>query len=208
MTKSLALLALLPMASWAQELNWTGPYRPCLNSAELRKTGHMTVGVRYDISDRVVTEQFQRAFDFWANLLDADFHKEQSTSCAIAIVDGTDSIILPNSAIIARAQLPDRSNFQGWIAVGPKASTYLSDGEAVAVWIHEIGHLLGLEHNPSPKSVMFWFDVDPSSRLDSHDLRAITLRHALRPISIGPKDNENRSLAMRPRFAATSAYER
>src|SRR5690349_10790091 len=136
MTKSLALLALLPLASWARELNWTGPYRPCLNSAELRKTRHMTVGVRYDISDRVVIEQFQRAFDFWANLLDADFHKEQSTSCAIAIVDGTDSIILPNSAIIARAQLPDRSNFQGWIAVGPKASTYLSDGEAIAVWIH------------------------------------------------------------------------
>ena len=64
-TKSLALLALLAFSSSVQQANWTGPYKPCLNSAELKKIGHMSVGVRYDISDEVVIQQFHRAFDFW-----------------------------------------------------------------------------------------------------------------------------------------------
>ena len=184
-TKSLALLLLLLFASLGQQTNWTGPYKPCVNSIELRKAGHMSIGVRYDISDRVVIQQFHRAFDFWAKLLDADFHDDQSTSCAIAIVEGSDAVLQHRGTIVARAQFPDRLNFQGWIAVDPKASSYLADDEATAVWIHEIGHLLGLKHNPSPTSVMFCVDVDGSSRLDSQDLRAIASRHALRPIGVG-----------------------
>jgi hypothetical protein len=184
-TKPLALLLLLPFASLAQQTNWTGPYKPCLNSTELRKTGHMSIGVRYDISDRIIIQQFHRAFDFWAKLLDADLHDDQSTSCAIAIVEGTDDVLLHSRTIAARAQLPDRLNFQGWIAVDPRASTYLAGDEAIAIWIHEIGHLLGLKHNPSPSSVMFCVDVDGSSQLDSQDLRAIAAQHALRPIGVG-----------------------
>jgi hypothetical protein len=85
----------------------------------------MSVGVRYDTSDPVVTQQFHRAFDFWAKLLDADFHDEQSTSCAIAIVEGT-NVVLHNTATVARPQFPDRLNFQGWIAVDPGAGSYLA----------------------------------------------------------------------------------
>jgi hypothetical protein len=177
---SIALLPLLPFASLAQQANWTGPYAPCLNSRELSKTGHMSVGIRYDVSDRLVIQQFHRAFDFWAQFLDSDFHEDRSTSCAIAIVDGTKAVLLHNSTIVARAQLPDRLHFQGWIAVDPRASTYLAPDEAIAIWIHEIGHLLGLKHNPSPSSVMFPIDVDGSSKLDAEDLRAIASRHTLR----------------------------
>jgi hypothetical protein len=182
-TKSLALLLLLPFASLGQQANWTGPYRPCLNSIELRKAGHMSIGVRYDISDPVIIQQFHRAIDFWAKLLDADFHDDQSTSCAIAIVEGSDAVLQHRGTIVARAQLPDRLNFHGWIAVDPMARTYLADDEATAIWIHEIGHLLGLKHNPSPGSIMFCVDVDGSSRLDSQDLHAIASQHALRSIT-------------------------
>jgi len=115
------------------------------------------------------------------NVIDADFHDEPSISCAIAIIDGTPEVLLHNKAVVARAQLPDRLNFNGWIAVDPKASTYLSETEAVAVWVHEIGHLLGLKHNPSSASLMFYLDVGGSSILDSADLRALTSLHALRP---------------------------
>lgn len=138
----------------------------------------MSIGIRYDISNQVVIRQFRRAFDFWATLLDVDFYEEPSTSCAIAIVDATDAVLPYNGAIVARAQLLGRLNFEGWIAVNPKASIYLSDEEAIATWIHEIGHLLGLKHNSSPASVMFWCDVDASSKLDSHDLHAISSLHA------------------------------
>jgi hypothetical protein len=177
------LLILIPLvAVWAsaQEANWTGPYEPCYNSAGLKKSGAMSIGVRYDISDRLVIQQFHRAFDFWTQILQADFHDEPSTSCAIAIVDGTQQVLPENRAIVARAQLPGRTNFNGLIALDPRASSYLTDGEAVAIWIHEIGHLLGLKHNPSPMSLMYYLDVDDSSKLDSVDLQALASLHALR----------------------------
>ncbi|HTU48527.1 MAG TPA: matrixin family metalloprotease [Bryobacteraceae bacterium] len=185
MAKSIALLILLPLVSLAQPSNWQGLYAPCLNSAELKKSWHMSIGIKYEICDQVVGQQFRRAFDFWAKVLDADFHEEQSTSCAIAIVDATDAVLLHNRAIVARAQLPDRLNFQGLIAVDPKASTYLADDEAIAIWIHEIGLLFGLKHNSSPASVMYWLDVDASRKLDPKDLHTITSLHAVRPVRIG-----------------------
>lgn len=94
-------------------------------------------------------------------------------------------MLLHSGTIVARAQLLDRLNFQGWIAVDPRASSYLADDDATAIWIHEIGHLLGLKHNPSASSVIFGVDVDGSSKLDSQDLRAIASQHALRPVGVG-----------------------
>jgi predicted Zn-dependent protease len=117
--------------------------------------------------------------------LDADFHDDQSISFAIAVIEGTEAVLLHSRTIVARAQLPDRLNFQGWIAIDSRASSYLTDDEATAIWIHKIGHLLGLKHNASPSSVMFCVDVDGSSKLDSQDLRAIASAHALRPIGMG-----------------------
>ena len=85
---------------------------------------------------------------------------------------------------MARAQFPDRLIFQGWVAIDSRASAYLAGNEATATWIHEIGHLFGLKHNPSATSIMFFIDVDTSSKLDSQDLRAISSLHALRPIGV------------------------
>jgi hypothetical protein len=67
----------------------------------------MSLGVRYDTTDPVVIQQFHPAFDFWTKVLDADFHDEQSTSCAIAVVDGTKEVLRQNSGTVARAQLLD-----------------------------------------------------------------------------------------------------
>lgn len=172
------LLFALGCVCFAEPANWTGPYEPCRNSAELKRTGHLHVGVRYDVSDHFLIQEFEEAFAFWARVLDAEFYRDQSTSCAIAIVEGTPDLL--SGLAVARSHLPDRSNFQGWIAVNPKAGTYLSFGEAVGIWSHEIGHLLGLKHSASPKSLMYFIDVDTGSRLDSVDLTALARLHALR----------------------------
>lgn len=174
----LFVISVLP--SFAQA-NWTGPYSACMNSKELTKTGHMRVGVRYDLSNAVIVKQFHRAFDFWATVLDADFFDEPSASCAIAIVTGTEATLY-GGTVVARSQLPDRPNFNGWIAIDPRANTYLEQSEAVAIWIHEIGHLLGLKHSRSAGSLMYYIDVDAHSRLEAADLRALASLHTLRPI--------------------------
>ncbi len=183
MPKILGPLFIFALPCLAQQANWTGPYKPCANSAELKKTGHMSLGVRYDVSNPVIVQQFHRAFNFWSKLLDASFFDEQSPSCAIAIVSGTKAI-LDDKTIVARAQLPDRLNFRGWIAIDSEASTDLSQDEAVAVWIHEIGHLLGLKHNPSAGSLMYYIDADARSRLDAADLHALAELHALRSLHL------------------------
>jgi hypothetical protein len=46
--------------------------------------------------------------------------------------------------------------------------------------VHEIGHLFGLQHNPSVSSVMFFDDFGQSSSLDFADLRALAAMHKLR----------------------------
>jgi Matrixin len=64
---------------------------------------------------------------------------------------------------------------------GLQGKQYLSDSEAVAIWIHEIGHLLELRHNPSPTSLMLYI-VYATNELDSADLRALASLHSFRPI--------------------------
>lgn len=174
-----AALCLFPaLPSRAERPNWTGPYERCVNSGELRKIAHLSIGVRYDVPDPLIVEQFHRAFNFWANVLDADFYDEPSASCALAVVQGTEDVL--RGFEVASTQFPDRPNFEGWIAVDPKANSYLTDGEAVAAWAHEIGHLLGLKHNPAPRSLMYYIDVGPASILDAFDLRALAQLHSLR----------------------------
>jgi hypothetical protein len=47
-----------------------------------------------------------------------------------------------------------------------------------------IGHLLGLKHNPSAASLMYYIDVEATNKVDSADLRALALLHSFRPIFV------------------------
>ena len=52
----------------------------------------------------------------------------------------------------------------------------------------KIGHLLGLQHNPSGSSVMFFLDLDRPTVLDRADLNALASRHKLRAAFAGNGD--------------------
>ena len=158
--------------------NWGGRYAPCTRHADLLSRDHVDLGVRISTSNGVLALEFERAMDFWAGVLDLEWHEVDSDDCAIQVVDGTPSLFNFCSCMSARSQLPDREAFQGWIAFNPRMK--LSRHEMFLDSVHEIGHLLGLAHNPDDSSVMFDFGGDRATSLDAADLDALGARHLLR----------------------------
>ncbi len=157
--------------------NWSANYPPCNRHSELLKQGHMELGVRVATANPILTEQFQRAMDSWASILDLDWHEDDTQNCSIQIIDGASELFQP-AYIAARSQLPDRLDFQGWIAFNPAQT--LTETELYRISVHEIGHMLGLQHSSNAMSVMYGFDLDGLEWLDASDLAALATRHKLR----------------------------
>src|SRR5882724_534247 len=118
------LTILLPMASFgiseAPQPNWDGRYPPCNRHADLLSRDHVDLAVRISTSNRILAQQFARAMEFWAGVLDIQWHEVGSEDCAIQVVDGTPAVFDFSVQMSARAQLPDRPAFQGWIAFNPR----------------------------------------------------------------------------------------
>ena len=157
--------------------NWSGQYAPCNRHPELLNHGHVNLGVRISTANPELARQFERAMEFWKGVLDLDWHEEDSDKCSVQVLDGEPDLF-DASGIAARSQFPDRPEFQGWVAFNP--GTKLTEHEMFIVSVHEIGHLLGLAHNPSGSSVMYFFRLDGPETLDASDLNALADRHKLR----------------------------
>ena len=160
--------------------NWTGNFSPCERHSELLKRDTMSLGVRISTSNLELAKQFESALSFWATVVDMAWYEDETTSCAVQLVEATPSIL--KSPIVARAQLAELANFQGWIAFDSHAP--LTKGEMYVIAVHEIGHMLGLRHNPNTNSVMYYFNVMGPQVLDRSDLWQLSFRHKLRFASI------------------------
>jgi len=156
--------------------SWGGDYGPCDRHDELLKTGRLRLRVRFSISDPQLTRAFTRALDFWATVLDMEWRSEDGRECSIHVFTG-DARLFP-AAETARAQFPDGSAFQGWVAFNPKI--VLSEDEQYLVSVHELGHIFGLPHNPSARSIMFFLAVPRPFWLNAADVEALAARHKLR----------------------------
>ena len=129
---------------------------------------------------------FRRALRFWNTVLDANFHQETNLSaCSVRIIDGDPDIV--NRTIAARSQITDRANFQGKIAVNLAAAKDMNSAEIYASAVHELGHILGLKHNGSSRSVMYFLNLHGGEVLDAEDILELSRRHALQP-AISEKD--------------------
>ena len=78
----------------------------------------------------------------------------------------------------------------------PFSSAPLSREETYLTAVHEIGHLLGLKHNPNPSSVMYYLDLEGPEVVDITDLAALASHHKLRIAS----DHEPIPVAKRSGF--------
>lgn len=182
-TKLLLFLAIaLVSTAKAASPNWTGPWSPCRHHSDLLRRDHVDLALKISTTNLVLAREFERALDFWAGVLDIDWHEVTSQDCAIQLVDGTPELFSLDTGcacVAARSQLPDRLLFEGWIAFNERVK--FTDEEMFRDSIHEIGHLLGLPHNPNSASVMYSFDFDQNASLDAADMEALAARHKLRP---------------------------
>ena len=176
------LILLLPLvclrfADGASPANWSANYPPCNRHAELLRQEHMDLGVRLATANPVLAREFRRAMDTWAGVLDLDWHEDDTQNCSIQLVDGERQLFEP-TAIAARSQLPDRLNFDGWIAFNP--GQMLTATELYQISLHEIGHVLGLQHSSNAMSVMYSYNLEGQEWLDLSDLMALAAHHKLR----------------------------
>jgi hypothetical protein len=176
---ALFALALPGFAEITPQPNWTGKYAPCNRNSELLRAGHMNLGIRISTSNAALAAQFERALDFWSSVVDLEWHNEDSQDCSIHLVDGTPALFDWCACTSARSQLPDRPLFQGLVAFNPQMT--LSKDEMFLDSVHEIGHLLGLSHNSSESSIMFYFGLSKFEWVESSDLNVLSSKHALKP---------------------------
>ena len=140
----LLLVVCSSLADAGSPANWSANYPPCNRHSELLSQDHMDLGVRVATANPVLARQFRHAMDTWASVLDLDWHEDDTQNCSIQLVDGERQLFQP-SAIAARSQLPDRLDFDGWIAFNPGQT--LTATELYQISLHEIGHVLGLQHS-------------------------------------------------------------
>jgi len=171
------LFVCVSVAEGESASNGSSNYPPCNRYSKLAQTGHLDLGVRVATANPSLAQQFRRAMDFWAGILDLDWHEDDTANCSIQLVDG-ERELFQSAAVAARSQLPDRLDFQGWIAFNP--AQILSETELYRIAVHEIGHILGLQHSSNTMSVMYGFDLEGLEWVDAEDLAALATHHKLR----------------------------
>lgn len=182
--RSILLWLLVPGLLAAEPAaNWSADYPPCNHRSELLKHGSLRLGVRFNTTNLVLAKQFRLAMDFWASVLDLEWHEDSTGTCSMELSDGDRDLFEPTpKSMVARSQFPDRKDFQGWIVFNPAVT--LTPEEAYRISVHEIGHILGLRHNSNTRSVMYDLDLECSQELDAVDLASLRVHHKLRVSSL------------------------
>ena len=159
--------------------NWTSADAPCANYDDLLRPVLGDIGVRFDAAEPWAGA-FRWALSFWNTVLASNLHEDKDlNTCAVRIIEGGPDIL--DHTVVARSQIPDWAGFQGKIAVSPEAAKHMSRSEMYGTAVHEIGHILGLKHNPSCRSVMYFLNVAGSEALDRDDILELRKHHQLRP---------------------------
>ena len=170
-------VSLLQRSEGETPANWSSNYPPCNRHSELLKRDTWISACEWLPRIHLSPNSFGApwipgpGFSTWTGT------RTTLENCSIQLVDG-ERELFQSTTIAARSQLPDRLDFQGWIAFNPAQT--LSETELYRISVHEIGHILGLHHSSNAMSVMYGFDLEGLEWLDPTDLAALATHHKLR----------------------------
>ncbi len=145
------------------------PGLACQNAGILRSSHHLELAVQFSTHDPRIIEQSSRALKRWSEIADIAWYREDSNDCSISIADGK---------FTDEDELAEANAEAGSITFASAGE--LTVNELFITAFHEIGHLLGLQHNPSPHSVMYWIGIRGDEVLNESDMRTLAATHALR----------------------------
>ena len=170
--------------------------KPC-DTSELRKSGHLNIGVYIQTTNIDEAIAFHQALHFWSNVLDMNWHRANVKSCTVALLDEPASAFDLHTAAFYR-----RSN--GVISFNPHFA--FTKAEIYSVAVHELGHAFGLADRPESiranrLSFMRAGNNTGNERLDRVDLTELQKRHRLR--SRTSTSQRNRHLSQRETMSLT-----
>ena len=161
--------------------NFDGPYLACRTAAALQENkGPLDLGVRIATKDLRLAGAFRQALDFWSRIVDMRWHEVDDDACSIVLLDGGTELF--DDGLWARSHLPAWPDFKGRVAFDGRLVPCIPDADLYATAVHEVGHLLGLRHNPQPTSIMYARadEFHPALFIDRDDLAGVAAHHKLR----------------------------
>jgi Matrixin len=160
---------------------WLFPHPYCHEYKQLLSHEPMNIGVRFDTRDPHVVAIFEAELDRLAETVALTWRVDQSHNCALEVRE------LPLRKRKANRQgyiqsggahIGGTRNFDGRLYYHPALAHQPDLPESFR---HELGHLMGLQHNPSVDSIMYWLTFSGrGTEFDQRDLAALSQRHKLR----------------------------
>jgi hypothetical protein len=149
--------------------------RACDRYQILLCRGHMEIGVKFDTNNQRFKEAAAEALNYWAGQLDLVWSEDSDDrTCSIEFRPAEFGVRADSHDMLAMAHLPDHAKYDGVVYF-----RLLAHYDAQRVFVHELGHLFGLEHSDTRSSPMYFQPENAGVTLTSSELKQLAKRHKL-----------------------------
>jgi hypothetical protein len=149
--------------------------RACDRYQTLLARSHLELGVKFDTNNSRFKEAAAEALNYWAGQLDLTWREDSDDrTCSIEFRPAEFGVRADSHDTLAMAHLPDHAKYDGVVYF-----RLLAHYDAQRVFIHELGHLFGLEHSDTRNSPMYFQPENAGAALTGSELKQLAKRHKL-----------------------------